>query len=225
MLVALLMLAAVPPPVVSVAQIGVTNVPPEHGVMMANALVTALTERGIRVAEEGATHVLRGRLEKVGDGTEGTFELVVAGGDQVVGAWVASVGSERQIVDVAEEIGHRVRILLVGEEPKKRSFLRWVPMVMGGAALVGSVALYAYAFSEHRRLVNGDPSINSPERAEAFAARGKSIETTSYLLGGLGLGLLAAGALFAFLAPESDVRVGAAWVNGPALALQGALPW
>ena len=163
----------------------------------------------------GVEHLVLGNVA----GGTASFKLVATKTGEVLAAWSAT-----ETPAFVDEPAAKLRVMLVGEGPRQPSVFRWLPMAMGAVVLACSIGLYAYAYSEHRRLVNGDPSINSDALADALASRGKSIETTSFLLGGLGLVLLAGGALFALAAPESDVRVGAAWVNGPVIGFSGALP-
>lgn len=167
---------------------------------------------------------LLGSLVGEEDATVASFKLVSTKDGAVLGEWVARLGSPEALHAYVDEVALKVRALLVVDGPPKRSFFRWVPVIMGGLALGGGIALYAYAFSEHRRLVNGDPRITSTSIAEGYATRGRSIETTAFVLGGVGLALLAGGLLFAFVAPESDVRIGAAWVDGPVFAFSAVLP-
>lgn len=167
---------------------------------------------------------LLGSLVGEGDATVASFKLVSTRDGAVLGDWVARLGSTEALNAFVDDVAVEVRARLVVEAPRQRSFFRWAPVIMGGVALAGAVGLWGYAFSEHRRLVNGDPSITSPSIAEGLAARGKSIETTAFVLGGVGLALIAGGVLFALVAPESDVRVGAAWAEGPVIAFSAVLP-
>ena len=167
---------------------------------------------------------LLGSLVGEEDATVASFKLVATKDGAVLGEWVARLGSAEALHAYVDGVAMKVRALLVVEGPRRTSFFRWVPVIMGGVALAGSIALYGYAFSEHRRLVNGDPRITSTSIAEGFAARGRSVETTAFVLGGVGLALIAGGVLFALVAPESDVRIGAAWAQGPVIAFSAVLP-
>jgi hypothetical protein len=149
-------------------------------------------------------------------------ELIIGKSGDVLMRWQAPQVDDGFISQIAKE----ARLALVPPEPKpgqKRSPLRWVPIALGAVALGSGIGLYVHAFSQHRRLVNGDPSINSAERAESVAASGHSIETTSWLRGGVGVALIAGGIAFALLAPESDVTVGLGWSGGPVVGFTGRL--
>jgi hypothetical protein len=176
----------------------------------------------------GAEYLVVGSVARVGGETVSTLKLVAASNGEVRRAWSKRAADETQLLDFFARTAEEMRGLLIpGEEPappRSRSPVRFLPIALGGVSFIAGVALFVHAFFQQQRLVKGDPSITSVERAESLAASGRSIEVTAYLLGGVGLALLAGGAAFAVLAPESDVSIGAAWVNGPVLAFQGALP-
>lgn len=139
----------------------------------------------------------------------------------VAGVWPAPPAVDAAF---AERIGAEVRQAIAPEPPpaQSRSFFRYLPIVVGGVVLIAGAALFAYAVTLQQRLVKGDPEIDSNDRAEAFAARGRSIETTGYLFGAVGLALVLGGVAFAYLAPESDVSVGLGWSGGgPVAGLSG----
>lgn len=123
----------------------------------------------------------------------------------------------------AERIGAEVRQALAPEPqaPQSRSVFRYLPIGVGGVVLLGGIALFGYAVTLQQRLVKGDPDIDSVDRAESFAARGRSVEVTGYLFAGVGLALVLGGVAFAYLAPESDVTVGLGWSGGPVAGLSG----
>jgi hypothetical protein len=150
------------------------------------------------------------------------IELVAGRSGEVLVTWSAPLVDEALIARIAKEVRHG---LIPEPSPAQgRSPLRWVPVALGGVALVGGIALFVHAYSQYRRLANGDPTIMSVERAESVAASGRSIEVTAWLLGGVGLALLGGGLAFAFLAPEADVTVGLGWTGGPVVGLCGRLP-
>ncbi|MBL8958208.1 MAG: hypothetical protein JNK82_45975, partial [Myxococcaceae bacterium] len=136
---------------------------------------------------------------------------------------------ESRTVDVvfAEKIADDIRGLLMPAPPEgqPRSIFRYLPIMIGGVLFIGGASLFGYAVSLQNKLANGTPEVDTDERALAFASRGRSIETTSYLFLGAGLALVLGGVAFAFLAPEADVTVGMGVIGGgPVVGLSGRLP-
>ena len=170
----------------------------------------------------GAEYLVIGSVAKAGTEIVATLKCIAATDGAVRGAWSTRAVSDEQLLDFFGATAGELRALLAPERP--RSAVRFLPMIVGAAALATGAALFVHAVFQHQRLVKGDPAIDSLATAESFAASGRSIETTAWLLSGIGVALVAGGLAFAMLAPERDVRIGAAWVNGPFFALAGRLP-
>ncbi len=171
----------------------------------------------------GADYLVIGSVARVGGEFIANLKLIVAKNAEVRGAWSARVKTETELLDFLEQTGSAVRAKLVGA-PARPSFARWVPAIVGAAAVGVGVGLFAHAFSYRSRLVVGDDAIGSVEQARAVASTGRSFELAGLITGAVGLALCAGGVLFAVLTRSSEVTVGAAWVDGPAFALGGRLP-
>jgi hypothetical protein len=105
--------------------------------------------------------------------------------------------------------------------PGRSALVRWVPAMVGGAALVSGGALYASSKADAAALRDVGAPLGEAE-VKARAAAGSTKEKLGLTLAGVGLAAIAASILWATLAPPVSVAVAPVSGGGGAVVVGGA---
>ncbi len=103
------------------------------------------------------------------------------------------------------------------EPPRKSSAGPWIVGGIGAASLIGGVVLYVVGSSDISSAVSVCPSrMGCPASVASQGNQGRSLKTAGAIVGGVGIGAVAAGLIWLFVEKPASAATGsAAWQGGP----------
>jgi hypothetical protein len=113
------------------------------------------------------------------------------------------------------------RVAVAPSEPESPGVsLKWVPAAAGGAAIIAAAVLYAMNRSIYDRVRTADASIKDESAARAAIGQGRTLQTSAFIVGGIGIAAMLTSAGLYLFGSSSAPAVGVT-VDGAG----GAVSW